>query len=276
MIQPSSFVEIQWRSKTLQIEYAWVGECTTLESGPNPPNLTQPVMVFLHEGLGSLSMWRDFPHALCKRAGCRGLVFSRPGYGLSSPRAPDDRWDVDFLHRQALEVLPNLLQMLGVSEPVTLFGHSDGGSIALLFAAFYPHLVHGLIVLAPHLFVESITLVSIEEAGEEYLASGLRERLSKYHADVDSAFYGWLGVWLKPEFKHWNIESEVARIQAPILAIQGLNDPYGTLYQIRRIKELIAQTTLFEIAECAHSPHKEQRALVEQAACEFLDHLKSF
>lgn len=254
MSTADNFLDIMWRDKSVSVEYAWVGELCALG----------PVMVFLHEGLGSVSMWRDFPHEMCKHLGIKGLVYSRPAYGLSTPRDPTDLWDVDFLHQQALEVLPRLLEGLKLNDPVWLFGHSDGGSIALLTAAHYPELVAGVIVLAPHLFVEELTIQSIVQARDQYRVGELRERLSRYHADVDSAFYGWNTIWLKPEFKHWSIEDEVAKIQCPILAIQGEQDPYGTMEQVRKIKTLCNQAVIKEIGNCGHSPHKDQKdALIE-------------
>lgn len=245
----TNFLNLSWRNKPVSVEYTWVGN---LDS-------TLPVMIFLHEGLGSVSMWRNFPDELCKLLGVKGLVYSRPAYGLSTPRDPEDLWDVDFLHQQALEVLPRLLEGVEIGNPVWLFGHSDGGSIALLAGAHYPNLVAGIIVVAPHLFVEDLTIQSIVEAKNQYCVGGLRERLSRYHADVDSAFYGWNSIWLKPEFKYWSIEGEVSRIKCPILAIQGRDDLYGTMDQVRKIKTLCNQAVIEEIQNCGHSPHKDQK-----------------
>lgn len=246
------FLEINWRDKLVTIEYAWVG--VDQESAA--------VMIFLHEGLGSLSMWREFPNEMCNKIGCRGLVYSRPAYGFSTPRAVNDLWDIDFLHQQALDVLPEVIKCLKITKPVWLFGHSDGGSIALLLASHRPELLAGIIVVAPHLFVEDLTIKSIAAAKEQYHDGDLRQRLKRYHADVDSAFYGWNDIWLKPEFKSWTIEKEVANINCPILALQGEEDPYGTMAQIRRIKELCSQTELEEIPNCGHSPHKEQKEIL--------------
>ena len=237
-----------------------------------------PLMVFLHEGLGSVAMWRDFPQRLCAALGCAGLVYSRPGYGRSTPRATDEAWGVDFMHHQAHAVLPALLRALGIDAahtPPWLFGHSDGGSIALLHAARYPQQVAGAIVLAPHIMVEAMGLASIERARQAYLSADLRERLARYHDDPDSAFWGWNRIWLDPAFRDWTIESDLARITCPLLAIQGLEDEYGTLTQIRGIAQRAPQTELLELADCGHSPHRDQAdaliAAVNHFFCRILD-----
>jgi pimeloyl-ACP methyl ester carboxylesterase len=220
-----------------------------------------PLMVFLHEGLGSVAMWRDFPQRLCDALGCRGLVYSRPGYGRSTPRAPTQTWGLDFMHRQAQDVLPALLRALGIdtaTEPPWLFGHSDGGSIALLHAARFPGRVAGAGVMAPHIFVEDISVASIEQAARAYMETDLRQRLARYHDDPDSAFWGWNRAWLSAPFRAWNIETELGTIGCPLLAVQGVDDEYGTLAQIRGIAQRAPQTQLLELAACGHSPHKDQ------------------
>lgn len=232
-----------------------------------------PLLIFLHEGLGSVAMWRDFPQQLCDRGGFRGLVYSRPGYGQSTPRATDERWPVDFMHHQALDVLPALLRAAGVenaSAPIWLFGHSDGGSIALLHAAAYPEHVAGAIVLAPHLFVEDISVASIAKARDAYLHTDLRHKLSRYHADVDSAFWGWNDTWLDPAFRAFNIERDVAGIRCPVLAIQGVNDEYGSMAQIDRINALTPKTRLLKLTDCGHSPHRDQPEHVIRASLDFI------
>lgn len=240
------FVEIDWRGRAVRIEHRW------LQRGRGDA----PLVVFLHEGLGSVAMWRDFPDRLCEALGLRGLVYSRPGYGRSTPRAPGEHWAPDFMHRQAHEVLPALLRALHVDAPPWLLGHSDGGSIALLHAAAHP--VAGAVVLAPHLFVEDVSVASIALAREAYEAGGLRKRLARYHDDVDSAFFGWNRIWLDAGFRGWNIEAEVAKIGAPLLAIQGLDDEYGTLAQVRTIHRLRPATRLLELPGCGHSPHRDR------------------
>jgi pimeloyl-ACP methyl ester carboxylesterase len=215
-------------------------------------------------------MWREFPAALCAAAGCRGLVYSRPGYGHSTPRAPDEHWGPDFLQRQALEVLPALLLALGLdtlTTPPWLFGHSDGGSIALLHAAAFPERVAGTIVLAPHIFVEALSIRSIAQAREAYLHADLRPRLARYHADPDSAFWGWNDIWLDPAFRHWRIDTELSAIRCPLLAVQGLDDEYGTLAQIEGIAAAVPGTELLTLADCGHSPQRDQpQALISAAA----------
>jgi pimeloyl-ACP methyl ester carboxylesterase len=258
------FAELPAAATALRIEYEWVGRAP--EHGP--------VMVFLHEGLGSVAMWRDFPARLCDALGMRGLVYSRPGYGRSTPRPHAEKWGPDFMHRQAREVLPALLHELGVPQP-WLFGHSDGGSIALLYAAAFPDALRGAIVLAPHILVEEISVTSIEAARETYLRTDLREKLARYHDDVDSAFLGWNDAWLSPAFRDWSIEEEIAAIRCPLLAVQGIDDEYGTLEQVRGIARRVPQTELLELAECGHSPHKDQAEKVIAAVAVFVEKMSS-
>jgi pimeloyl-ACP methyl ester carboxylesterase len=247
----------------LDIEVQWVG----------PADPAAPVLVFLHEGLGSVAMWRDFPARLCEAAGARGLVYSRPGYGRSTPRAPHERWTPRFMHRQAHEVLPALLEAVGIDaqrEPPWLFGHSDGGSIALLHAAAFPDALRGAIVLAPHILVEDISVASIRQARETYLGTDLKQRLARHHADPDSAFWGWNDIWLDPAFRNWSIEAEIEAIRCPVLAIQGVDDEYGTLEQVRGIARRVPQTQVLELAACGHSPHRDQPQAVIDATTRFL------
>jgi pimeloyl-ACP methyl ester carboxylesterase len=260
-----AFVEIDWAGRPVTIEHAWVGVADP----------ARPLLVFLHEGLGSLSMWRDFPQRLCEAANCRGLVYSRPGYGRSTPRAADEAWGPDFMHRQALEVLPALLAALHIdteTDPPWLFGHSDGGSIALLHAAHFPDRVAACIVLAPHIHVEDLALASITQARQAYGGTDLRARLARHHDDPDSAFWGWNDVWLHPGFRAWSIEAEIAAIRCPLLAVQGLDDEYGTLEQIRGIARRLPQTQLLELPACGHSPHRDQAEALITAATAFIEH----
>jgi pimeloyl-ACP methyl ester carboxylesterase len=251
MSAPVEFVEINWAGRPIRIEHQWL----------NRDKAGAPLLVFLHEGLGSLSMWRDFPQRLCAAAGCRGLVYSRPGYGSSTPRAAAEAWDLDFMHRQAQQVLPALLRAVGVdaaADKPWLLGHSDGGSIALLYAASFASQLSGAIVLAPHILVEDLSVSSIAKTRAAYLTTDLRQRLARHHDDPDSAFWGWNDIWLRPDFKHWSIEEEISAIACPLLAVQGLDDEYGTLEQIRGIARRLAQTRLLELADCGHSPHRDQ------------------
>ena len=246
-----------WGERTLDLEYAWVG----VAGSP------RPIVVFLHEGLGSVAMWRDFPAAFCAAHGLRGLVFSRYGYGRSTPKPPDERWDTDFMQRQADEVLPPFFAALGIERP-WLFGHSDGASIALLHAAGHP--VAGVVAVAPHIFVEDISVASIEKARAAYATTDLRERLARHHDDPDSAFRGWNDAWLNPAFRDWTIEAELSRITAPVLAVQGEDDEYGTLEQIRGIARRLPKTRLLVIPKCGHSPHRDQPALLIREAGRFI------
>ena len=252
-------VEIDWANRQTRIEYRWAG----------PHDLQAPVMVFLHEGLGSVALWKDYPDRLCERLGMRGLVYSRPGYGRSTPRPHDEPWAPDFMHRQAREVLPALLHKLGIERP-WLFGHSDGGSIALLYAASFPQAPAGVIAVAPHIFVEDISIASIALARTTYLEQGLRERLARYHDDVDSAFFGWNDIWLSPDFRNWNIENGLANIRCPLLAIQGEDDEYGTLRQITGIRDLLPAATVVALPACGHSPHRDQPEALSAAVETFI------
>lgn len=253
-----AFADIQWLGNTASIEYQWIA----------PERSAAPLVVFLHEGLGSLAMWKHFPQQLCEAAGCRGLVYSRPGYGRSTPRAAGQRWAPDFMHRQAHDVLPALLRAVNASGPLWLLGHSDGASIALLYAATNP--LAGCVVMAPHTMVEAVSLASIERARSAYQTGGLRQRLARYHDDADSAFWGWNGIWLDPAFRSWSIESELATIVCPLLAMQGTDDEYGTLEQIRGIARRVPQARLLEIANCGHSPHRDQPEVVIAAISSFM------
>ena len=261
---------ITWRGRPVQLEYQWVGVAPGQPDQPDQPDqpeaLRQPVLVFLHEGLGSRAMWKEFPARLCAAVGARGLVFSRPGYGRSTSRPVGEAWLPDFLHRQALEVLPAFFEAIGFSpaaQPTVLFGHSDGGSIALLHAARFSADLAATVVVAPHLFVEDLSVLNIERARQAYEQGDLRRGLARYHDDPDSAFWGWNGVWLSPAFRTWNIEAEITGIQHPLLAVQGVDDEYGTLAQVRQIVPRVPQAQLLELPACGHSPHRDQpQALV--------------
>jgi pimeloyl-ACP methyl ester carboxylesterase len=177
------------------------------------------------------------------------------------------------MHRQAQEVLPAFFAALGIDarcDRPLLFGHSDGGSIALLYAAMYPDAVGGIAVAAPHIFVEDVTIANIEQARDAYAATDLRQKLARHHADPDSAFRGWNDVWLDPDFRAWNIEEYLPRIACPVLAIQGEDDEYGTLAQIRGIQRLAPQTRLLVLPACRHSPHRDQPEAVIRAIAGFI------
>lgn len=223
--------------------------------------------MFLHEGLGSVAMWRDFPRRLVDAVGLPGLVYSRYGYGQSE--ALHESRDPRYMHEEALRALPELLDQQGIVSPV-LVGHSDGGSIALIFAGGAGRAVAGIIALAPHVLVEPISVESIAAAREAYLKGDLRQRLGRYHADPDSAFWGWNDIWLEPAFRDWNIEEYLPHIACPILAIQGLRDPYGTLEQLRIIARRAPRVRLLELADCGHVLHRDQPEAVLGACKSFV------
>lgn len=266
----SAKLTIDWCGREIAIEYRWTDACETGNTeNANDASPEWPVMVFLHEGLGSVSLWKDFPDQLCARIGMRGLVYSRPGYGKSTPRDEDEHWAADFMHRQAYEVLPALLAHLGIQKP-WLFGHSDGGSIALLYAAQFPAGLRGAIVVAPHLFVEDISIQSIKLAREAYMQHGLRDRLARHHDEVDSAFFGWNDVWLSDAFKDWAIESVIPGIRCPLLALQGEQDEYGSLQQVLRIREFLSSAEVITLANCGHSPHRDRALELIAAVASFI------
>jgi pimeloyl-ACP methyl ester carboxylesterase len=228
-------------------------------------------LVFLHEGLGSVAMWRDWPAQLCRETGRDGIVYSRRGYGQSDA-VPDvrgaGRLALGYMHREAFEVLPALLAVLGVPRPV-LLGHSDGGSIALLHAGRFP--VEACVVMAPHVIVEDVSVRSIEQARRAYEGGSLRERLARYHADVDCAFWQWNDIWLSEGFRAFDIRPECRRISAPVLALQGEDDPYGTLRQIEEIAPTAGPFSSVVLPACGHSPHKDQPAATTREIRRFLD-----
>jgi pimeloyl-ACP methyl ester carboxylesterase len=215
----------------------------------------QPTLVMLHEGLGSVSVWRDFPQRVAAATGCPTIVYSRANYGRSQPLGKS--YGVDFMHREALEVLPALLDELHVRDPV-LLGHSDGGSIALIHAGA-GLAVRALIVMAPHVMVEDVSVSSIEKAREAYATTDLRAKLARHHDNVDAAFRGWNDIWLAPAFRGWNIEGVLEGIKCPVLAIQGEDDEYGSMAQIDSIARYASgPVQLLKLAACGHSPHRDQ------------------
>lgn len=234
-------------------------------------------LVFLHEGLGSVSLWtqrgQSWPQAVCEATGRAGIVYSRRGYGHSDA-VPDvrggGRLAPDYMHGEAWEVLPALLQALEIQKPV-LLGHSDGASIALLHASRHP--VSAAIVMAPHLMVEEIAVQAIAEATAAFESGGLRDRLARHHADVDGAFWQWNDVWLSPAFRSFDIRADCARISAPLLVIQGLGDEYGTMAQLDELALAAPHTQQLRLADCGHSPQRDQADKSLAAVADFLQHL---
>ena len=226
----------------------------------------EPALVFLHEGLGSVALWRDFPERLAASSGRRALIYSRAGHGQSDVPVLDRT--PAFMHEEALEVLPELLRVAGVERPV-LVGHSDGGSIALIHAARHP--VSALVLLAPHVFVEDITVASIEEARETFATTDLGARMARYHRDPERTFRLWNDIWLAPEFRSWNIEDVLADVTAPALLIQGEHDQYGTLAQVDAIERGVRGPFTKVILDARHAPHVEAPEATLQAAVRFLE-----
>lgn len=223
----------------------------------------KPWLVFLHEGLGSASLWRDFPDEIARRTGSRALIYSRRGYGksdaLDGPRAPD------FMQREALSVLPRLLAHFSIERPI-LIGHSDGASIALIYAAASPDNAAGIVLMAPHVFVEDVSVASIEKVAARYLEGPLRDRLARHHDHVDDAFLGWANVWRLPAFREWSLRAEIARLACPALLIQGESDEYGSLAQIEAIAAgTSGPVTKLVLPDCGHSPQRDQPGAVARA-----------
>ncbi len=227
-----------------------------------------PAIVFLHEGLGSIALWRDFPDRLCAKSGFPGVVYSRYGNGFSETL--EEHRAIEYMHREALDALPELVEKLALHRPI-FFGHSDGASIAAIFAAAYPEQVSALVLEAPHVFVEALSVQSIAAIGERFRNSSLRERMARYHRDVDRTFFGWNDIWLAPAFLEWDITAMLPAIKAPALCIQGSDDEYGTLAQIDMIaKESGGPVDRLVLSGCGHSPHRDRADYVESAAAEWI------
>jgi pimeloyl-ACP methyl ester carboxylesterase len=224
---------------------------------PEAPASGAPTLVFLHEGLGSVALWKTFPLNVAAATQCPVLVYSRYGYGKSDKLTESRK--VDYMHREALDVLPEILDQLGIDSPV-LIGHSDGASIALIYAGAGKRPVRGVVAMAPHVFVENITVQSIAEAKTTFQNTDLAERLSRYHDDVVSTFRGWNDIWLHPDFRRWNIEEYLARIAVPVLLIQGEDDQYGTVAQVEAItRQVSGPVEMLILPDCAHAPHQSQQ-----------------
>ena len=233
-----------------------------------PGAKSAPTLVFLHEGLGSVALWKDFPARVANATGCPVLVYSRAGYGRSSPAALPRA--TDYMHVEALTVLPALLDRLGIVDPV-LVGHSDGASIALLHAGSGRRPVRALVALAPHVFVEDMSIAGIAEVRRQYDTTDLRERLARRHADPDAAFRGWNDIWLAPAFRSWNIEACLPGVRCPLLMIQGRDDEYGSAAQLDAIERQVGgKVERIELADCRHSPHRDQPEATLAAIADFV------
>jgi pimeloyl-ACP methyl ester carboxylesterase len=231
----TSLVDIAYGGRNVSIEYRWLHP----SARPLAMDARRPLVVFLHEGLGSVAMWRDYPQRFCDEGGYRGLVYSREGYGRSTPRTPDQHWPATFMHEQAIEMLPHLFARLDIGTDGNrpwLFGHSDGASIALIHAATFPDAPAGVIAVAPHIVVEPLSLRSIAAARDAYVEGDLRRRLARYHDDVDSAFHGW----------------------------------NGTLAQVEGIRERAPQTEVVVLPACGHSPQRDAPQALTHAAIDFI------
>ena len=226
-----------------------------------------PALVFLHEGLGSIGQWRDFPARIAAATGLPALVYARYGHGQSD--VLQQPHGIDFMHHEALESLPELLRQLGIERPI-LIGHSDGASIALIYAGA-GHPLQGLVAMSPHVFVEDISIQGIVTAKRAFESTDLPQKLARHHRDPVKTFYGWNDVWLAPAFRSWNIESFLPAIKCPLLAIQGHDDEYGSMAQVEAIaRQAGGPVEVLKLEQCGHSPHQDQPQIVAAAIVEFL------
>lgn len=249
---PSAFVDVRGRS----LEYQRIAA-----------SALGPTLVFLHEGLGSISQWRNFPARIVAATGMPAMIYARHGHGRSD--VPQSPHGVDFMHREALESLPELLRALGIARPI-LIGHSDGASIALIHAGA-GHPLQGLVAMAPHVFVEDISIEGITAAKRAFESSDLPRKLARHHRDPGRTFFGWNDVWLAPEFRAWNIEGYLPAIQCPVLAIQGDGDEYGSMAQVDAIaRRSGGPVEVLKLENCGHSPHQDQPEIVAAAIVEFV------
>lgn len=253
-LTPTGFLSIG----TASLEYKWLA----------PPAADAPTIVMLHEGLGSVGLWGDFPEKLQQATGAGIFVYSRAGYGQSSPVALPR--PLDYMQREALDVLPKLLDMIGFKRGL-LLGHSDGASIATIYAgAHQDHRLSGLVLIAPHFIVEDISIKSIAAIKTTFETTDLKTKLARWHKDVDNAFYGWNGAWLDPKFRDWDISDYLAYIRVPVLVVQGADDQYGTLRQVEIAQEeCYCPVDVKIVSGAGHSPHREAPAATLEAIEQF-------
>ena len=238
-----------------------------LETLSYAPIGANPTIVMLHEGLGSVSMWKDFPEQIARATRCGVLAYSRYGHGKSD-RLREPR-PVEFMHHEATVVLPSLLEQLGIQRPI-LLGHSDGASIAIIYAATSLANPQALILAAPHVFVEDLTVLSIAKIRTAYRTTELPAKLARHHDHAEEMFWGWNDIWLDPEFRGWNIEDCLDSIRCPVLTIQGEEDEYGTLAQVDAIKRRVPHAQTLVLSNCGHSPHRDQPTATLQAISQFV------
>jgi pimeloyl-ACP methyl ester carboxylesterase len=227
----------------------------------------------LHEGLGSIAHWKDFPSRLGEETGAGVFLYSRYGHGGSD--ALEEPRSASYMHHEALVVLPEILQKANIERPL-LFGHSDGASMAILYASTFPQSPAGLILEAPHVFVEDITVSSIAQVRMLFNETDLPQRLGRYHANVDALFWGWNNIWLDPRFRDWNIEFFLDSIRCPVLVLQGAQDEYGTEKQIEAIQRRIPSALAIMLDDCKHAPHRDGCEATLSAISQFLRTLPSF
>lgn len=246
-----------------RLEARWCGE----------ERSTGPSLVLLHEGLGSIAAWGDFPEHLAERTGRRCLLYSRCGYGGSGarPAAPA----ADYLHHEARVVLPELLEKVGAGDCI-LVGHSDGASIALIFAASRPRGLRGAVLEAPHVFVEELTVAGVRAAGRDYARGALRRRLERQHGEkADDVFFGWHDLWVDPAFRSWSLSDLLPSVRCPLLLVQGEDDPYGTLAQVRTIaRRTNGPCEELVLEGCGHIPHRERAEAVTSAISRFVSRVE--
>jgi pimeloyl-ACP methyl ester carboxylesterase len=248
------------RAAGRSLAYEWVGEARE----------ARPPLVFLHEGLGSIRQWRDFPAKVSAATGCRALVYDRYGHGQSDV-LEEPRRTVRFMHDEALTSFPQLLSQLKIEDPV-LVGHSDGASIALIYAGA-GHQVRGVVAMAPHVFIEPVCISSIRQAAETFETTDFAQKLGRYHRDVRKTFYGWADVWRDPNFGRWDIRDDyLPGVRCPVLAIQGHDDEYGTMAQLDEIQRRVAgPSELLKLEKCGHSPFRDQPEAVLESIATFVE-----